>query len=196
MGDIVVVGASAGGIAPLKQLTSKLPRGLPVSVFAVVHTPPWRPSELPRILTNGSSLPARHPQTDDPIEPGWIYVAPPDHHLLIEKDRMRLWRGPKENRHRPAVNPLFRSAAVTYGERVIGVVLSGSQDDGSAGLWWVKQYGGTTIVQHPESAEFPDMPNNALEHVQIDHVVHPDEMGHCIARLVTSGNGAGCGSSQ
>ncbi len=109
-----------------------------------------------------------------------IYVAPPDVHLLVEDGRIDLWRGPKENRVRPAVNPLFRSAALAYRDRVIGVVLTGNLDDGAAGLWWVKKFGGITIVQDPEEAIFDEMPRNALEYVQADYVA---PVGH-ISRLL------------
>src|SRR5947209_1758280 len=113
----VVIGASAGGLEALMQVTAGLPRDIPASLFVVMHIPPWHRSELPAILTGGGSLPAIHPANEQLIEPGYIYVAPPDQHLLVHDSRIQLWRGPKENRHRPAVNVLFRSAAVVYGER-------------------------------------------------------------------------------
>ena len=169
--DIIVVGASAGGVAALRMLVSLLPRDLPASVFAVVHIPPWGNSELPAILNYNGHLPAVHPRSGQPIQPGLIYIAPPDQHLLLQKDRVQLWRGPKENRHRPAVNPLFRSAAVVFKKRVVGVVLSGALDDGTTGLWWIKEFGGVTVVQDPKEAAFPEMPWSAMEHVAVDHVL-------------------------
>ena len=148
--DIIVIGASAGGIAALKELTSHLAPDLNASLFIVQHIMASRRSELPKILSGSGRLPAVHPVSGQHIEPGVIYVAPPDYHLIIEDGAVQLWHGPKENYHRPAINPLFRSAAVTYGERVIGVILSGSLDDGVSGLWGVKKYGGVTIVQDPQ----------------------------------------------
>ncbi|HEY1341565.1 MAG TPA: chemotaxis protein CheB, partial [Bryobacteraceae bacterium] len=136
--DIVVVGASSGGVEALQQFAGGLPRDFPAAVFVVLHLLPWAPSLLPDILSRAGPLTAMHAENDQPIEPGRIYVAPPDRHLLVEEDRMALWRGPKENLHRPAVNALFRSAAVAHRERVVGIVMSGALDDGSAGLWWIK----------------------------------------------------------
>jgi two-component system chemotaxis response regulator CheB len=168
--DIIVVGASAGGVEALKQLVSYLPPDLPAAVFAVLHISPWTESLLPKILDHTGTLPAQHPVSGQRFWPGNIYVAPPDQHMLLEKDTIRLWRGPKENLHRPAVNPLFRSAAVYYKERVTGVVLSGARDDGSAGLWWIKEFGGLALVQEPKEAAFADMPQSAIEHVAVDYV--------------------------
>jgi two-component system chemotaxis response regulator CheB len=128
-------------------------------------------------------LPALHPAGGQAIDCGTIYVAPPDYHLLLERDRVDLWRGPKENRHRPAVNALFRSAAVAFGNRVIGVVLSGLLDDGAAGLWWIKRFGGIAVVQDPEDAQSPEMPAAALEHVKVDYVLPASEIGPLLAKL-------------
>jgi two-component system chemotaxis response regulator CheB len=169
----------------LQTLVSGLPTDLQASVFVVVHIPPPIPSNLPRIINlncNGC-LPALHPHEGEPIKRGHIYIAPPDYHLLVENGHIRLWRGPKENRFRPAVNALFRSAAFEYRDRVIGIVLSGALDDGSTGLWWVKHFGGLAIVQDPSDAMFPDMPRNALAHVRADYVVPSVEMGPLLADL-------------
>src|SRR5688572_4524961 len=127
--DIVVVGGSAGGIDALKQLVAGLPADLPAAVFVVVHLPAHGPSVLPRILSRAGPLRAVHPQDGQPIRPGMIYVAPPDYHLLVKPGHARITRGPRENKHRPAVDALFRTAARSYGGRVVGVVLSGVLDD-------------------------------------------------------------------
>lgn len=119
------------------------------------------------------------------ITPGVIYVAPPDYHLLVEDGKMELWHGPKENRNRPAINPLFRSAATAYRERVIGVVLSGNLDDGSAGLWWVKKEGGIAIIQDPLRCEHPEMPRNALDYVDVDYVLDAPAIGPMLTRLAS-----------
>ncbi|HEX8037215.1 MAG TPA: chemotaxis protein CheB, partial [Ktedonobacterales bacterium] len=140
--DIIVIGASSGGVETLTRLVSGLPEDLPAAVFVVVHTPAHTPSALPRILARHCPLPAEHAADGAAISHGHIYVAPPDYHLLVERDRMRVVRGPRENRHRPAVDPLFRSAAQTYGRRAVGVVLTGALDDGTAGLFAIKMRGG------------------------------------------------------
>jgi two-component system chemotaxis response regulator CheB len=132
---------------------------------------PDGPALLPEILSAASPLPAINPVDGEPLRPACIYVAPPDHHLLVEPERVRVTRGPKENRFRPAVDALFRSAAYAFGSRVIGVVLSGYLDDGAAGLWAVKDRGGIAIVQDPAEALHPSMPNHALQNVEVDYVV-------------------------
>ena len=179
------MGASAGGVEALQRLIRGLPADLGASIFVVVHIPPWCKSELPGIITRSGSLIALEAEAEQPFQPGRIYIAPPDYHLLVEHQHVRLWRGPKENRHRPAINALFRSAAVAYKSRVIGVILSGALDDGSAGLWWIKQFGGLAVVQDPDEARFPEMPRSALEHVDVDHVVGLSDMGSLLATLVT-----------
>src|SRR5436305_8666927 len=136
-----------------------------------MHTSPEAPSMLADILDRCGRLPALTPGDGERIRPRTIYVAPPDRHLLIEPNRVRVTRGPKENRFRPAVDPLFRSAAQTYGPRVVGVVLTGGLDDGTAGLWTVKELGGTAIVQDPKDALVDSMPRSALQHVHVDHCV-------------------------
>jgi two-component system chemotaxis response regulator CheB len=187
--DIVVVGASAGGVEALTQFVTALPRTLPAAIFIVLHVAPAGGSQLPDILTRKGRLPARHPVDEEPIACGQIYVAPPDRHLMIGLGFVRVVQGPRENRHRPAADPLFRSAARTYGERVIGVVLSGGLDDGTAGLIAVKRAGGLAVVQDPQDATVPSMPQSAIEHVQIDHVVPAAALGPLIARLVGRGEG-------
>jgi two-component system, chemotaxis family, protein-glutamate methylesterase/glutaminase len=181
--DIVVVGASAGGVETLIKLVEKLPADLPASVFVVLHIPAQNPSLMPEILSRSGQLKAVHPMDDEAIQQRCIYVAPPDLHLLVERGRVHLLRGPKENRHRPAIDPLFRSAAAAYGPRVVGVVLTGSLDDGTAGLLAIKRLGGVAIVQDPVDALYPSMPLHALEHVDVDYKLPVSEIGPLITRL-------------
>jgi two-component system, chemotaxis family, protein-glutamate methylesterase/glutaminase len=182
--DIVVVGASAGGMGALAKLAAELPADFPAAVFVVWHLSPGVRSVLPQVLTRAGPLNAHVPSDGDRIEPGRIYVAPNDHHMLLEKGYIRVARGPKENRFRPAVDPLFRSAAYIYGPRVIGIVLSGALDDGTSGLWSIKMRGGTAIVQDPEDAEHRSMPLNALGNVAVDYTLPVEKMGALLARLV------------
>lgn len=181
--DLIVIGTSAGGVEALSSIAAALPEGLPAAVLAVLHLAPDHPSAMPRILSAAGRLPAIHPKDHEPLVPGRIYVAPPDHHMLVEPGRIRLVRGARENSHRPAVDPLFRTAAYNYGARVIGAVLTGALDDGAGGLLAVKQRGGTVVVQDPEDAFCPDMPRAALEYVKPDHVATLAEMGPLLARL-------------
>jgi tetratricopeptide (TPR) repeat protein len=182
--DIVVVGASAGGMGALERLVAGLPKDFPAAMFVVWHLSPGVRSVLPQVLKRAGPLPAAHPDDGDRIEPGRIYVAPNDHHLLLEKGYVRVAKGPKENRFRPAVDPLFRSAAYIYGPRVIGVVLTGALDDGTAGLWAIKLRGGTAIVQDPEDAMHRSMPLHALDNVEVDYTVPATEIGPLLGRLV------------
>ena len=139
---------------------------------------------LPEILEQAGCLPAANAKDGEMFEPGHIYVAPPDHHLLLERPRyLRVTRGPKENRSRPAVDPLFRSAAYAFGPRVIGVILTGGLDDGTAGLWSIKSRGGTAIVQDPEEAVAPSMPLSALKHVSVDHCMRLEEIAPLLVKL-------------
>jgi len=170
-------------VEALADLVSRLPAGLPAAVFIVLHVPAYGTSVLPGILSRRGPLPAVHPADGDRIENGRIYVAPPDHHLLVADGRIRLTRGPHENGHRPAVDTLFRSAARAYGPRVIGVVLTGTLDDGTAGLQAVKRCGGLAVVQDPDDALFASMPRCAIEGVAVDHVARLSEIGPTLARL-------------
>ncbi len=146
-----------------------------------MHIPPLRKSELPRVLEHEGHLSAVHPNSGERVGAGRICVAPPDQHLIFSAQHLELWHGPKENLHRPAINPTFRSAAVTFKERAIGVLLSGALDDGFAGLWWIERFGGLAIVQDPGQAAFPDMPRGAVEHV--DYIVPGCEMASLLAEL-------------
>jgi two-component system, chemotaxis family, protein-glutamate methylesterase/glutaminase len=183
--DIIVIGASAGGMEALEKLVRGLPDDLPAAVFVVWHLPPGVKSVLPAVLQRVGRLPAENPEDGDPIVPGRIYVAPNDHHMLLEQGYIRVAKGPKENRFRPAVDPLFRSAAYVYGPRVIGVVLTGALDDGTAGLWTIKLRGGTAVVQDPADALHRSMPLSALEAVDVDHKLPVTEIGALLGRLVT-----------
>ena len=181
---IITIGASAGGLEPLQAIVRQLPLDLLAAVFVVVHIPSQSPGTLPRIIAQGSVLPVEHPFDGQRHRPGYIYVAPPDQHMLLERDgRIRLSRGPKENRFRPAIDPLFRSAAHVHGPRVIGVVLSGHLDDGAAGLWAIKHHGGFAIVQAPREAVSPSMPSTALRYVAADHCLAASEIGPLLTRL-------------
>jgi len=182
--DIVVIGASAGGMDALQKLVSRLPADLPAAVFVVWHLAPGLKSVLPSVLSKAGPLPAFNPEDGDRIEKGRIYVAPNDHHMLLEKGYVRITKGPKENRFRPAIDPLFRSAAYVYGPRTIGVVMTGALDDGTAGLWTIKLRGGTAIVQEPADAMIRSMPMNALEHTDADYQVPAAEIGELLGRLV------------
>ena len=179
----MVIGTSSGGVEALRRLAGDLPPELPAALFVVMHVPEWAPSVLPDILSRAGPLKAVHPEDGDRIEKGRIYVAPPDFHLLGERGRVRLTRGPKENRHRPAVDPLFRTAAVAYGPRVVGVVLSGTLNDGTAGLQAVKQRGGVAVVQDPGDALFSGMPESALEYVGADHCLPMEKIAPLLVRL-------------
>jgi two-component system, chemotaxis family, protein-glutamate methylesterase/glutaminase len=181
--DIVVVGASAGGVEALRTMVSRLPADLPAAVFVVLHVPAIATSVLPAILRRAGDLPADHAVDGAEIERGCIYIAPPDHHLLIQPGFMRVNRGPKENGYRPAIDPMFRTAAATYGSRVVGVILSGVLDDGTAGLAMVKTHGGHALVQDPASALYPMMPTSAIDAAEPDLVAVPEELAEVIAQL-------------
>lgn len=180
---IIVAGASAGGIPSLKALLGVLPADLNAAVFVVQHLSPDYRSTLAHVLGRSTAFRVRQPDDGERIEPRTVYVASPDHHLLIEQDRVLVKRGPKENRFRPSIDALFRSAAYSHNSRVIGIVLSGALDDGTSGLWTIKRLGGTTIVQAPDEAEFDSMPLSALEQVEVDHCMTISEMGRLLRSL-------------
>jgi two-component system, chemotaxis family, protein-glutamate methylesterase/glutaminase len=167
--NIIVIGASLGGIDAMKELVGGLPERFPATILFVQHVGPTATSLLPKILADAGPLPVSSPTDFEPLKSGHIYVAPPDHHLLLEQGYVRLTRGPKENRFRPSIDTLFRSAAYAYGPRVVGVVLTGMLDDGTAGLWAVKDRGGTSIVQDPKEATAPSMPQSAMQYVEVDY---------------------------
>ena len=189
--DVVVVGASAGGVEALMGLVRALPADLPAAVFVVLHVPPTGTSLLPEILSRRGPLPARHPADGEAFRPGQIYVAPPDRHLLVQRGRVCLTRGPRENRARPAVDPLFRSAARAYGPRAVGVVLSGTLDDGTAGLLAVRSRGGVGIAQDPTEALFPSMPLSCIEHGAVDLTLPVADIAATLAHLAREDVAAG-----
>lgn len=181
--EIVVVGASAGGVEALQTLIGGFPASTSASVFVVLHIPPDATSKLHEVLAAKSALPVEPARDGAPILPGRVYVAVPDRHLLIESNSIRVTRGPRENRARPAVDVLFRSAAYYKGSKTIGVILSGNLDDGTAGLWTIKDRGGIALVQSPDDAFYPSMPRSAIEHVDVDHVLPVADMPSLIASL-------------
>jgi two-component system, chemotaxis family, protein-glutamate methylesterase/glutaminase len=181
--DIVVVGASAGGVTALTDFVKSIPDDFTGSIFVVLHIPPSSPSNLPAILTRAGVLKAVHPKDGDRIKPGQIYVAPPDHHMLLEGTSVLVKKGPEENRFRPSIDALFRSAAYVYGPRVIGVVLSGLLNDGTSGLWSIKRLGGVAIIQEPEDADYPSMPMNVMNYVKVDYAVPAIQIGALLGEL-------------
>jgi two-component system chemotaxis response regulator CheB len=184
--EVVVVGASAGGVHALTELVGGLPLDLPAAVLVVLHVPSTGTSTLPAILSRVGGLPATHAEDGERIEQAHIYVAPPDFHLGLQNGTIRLTRGPRENGHRPAIDTLFRAAALAYGPKVIGVVLSGALDDGALGARAIKAVGGTTIVQSPEDAIYPDMPRSAIALDDPDHVAPVAEIARLLAELAGS----------
>jgi two-component system, chemotaxis family, protein-glutamate methylesterase/glutaminase len=181
--NLVVIGASAGGVHALLEIAEKLPPQFPAPVCIVQHIGS-NPSILPELLRHRGPNPARHIEDGQPLEAGMLHVAPPDRHVLVVGDRLRLTQGPKENHVRPAIDPLFRSAALAYGPDVIGVILTGQLDDGTAGLKSIKECGGVAIVQDPMTATEPEMPASALAHVDVDHCVALADVASLLARLV------------
>lgn len=182
--ELVVIGASAGGVEVLKDVVAGLPADLPATVCIVLHISPGSPSALAHILGRAGHLPCQPAGDREPLRHGTILVAPPDRHLVIEDSVARLSVGPRENGHRPAVDVLFRSAATVWHDGVVGVVLSGTRDDGSAGLAAIKAYGGLTVVQDPKEALYPGMPANAIAHVAVDAVVPSSLIAETVSAMV------------
>jgi two-component system, chemotaxis family, protein-glutamate methylesterase/glutaminase len=167
----VVIGASSGGVEALTDLVARLPADLAAAVLVVPRTPPTRDRRLPAILGRAGVLPAAHARDGEPIRPGQIYVAPPNYHLAVQAESLQLVQGPTENGFRPAADPLFRTAARAYGARVVGVVLSGAMDDGSARLKAIKREGGVAVAQDPDDALVAGMPRSAIRLDDVDHVL-------------------------
>ena len=181
--DIIVIGGSAGAIEAIESLLQGVSADIPAALFIVIHSSLDAPGLLANIFAKRTDLNVRYAEDNEPIELGNIYIAPPDRHLLIKPGVCRVVRGPKENNFRPAVDPLFRSAAYTYGSRVIGVLLSGSLDDGAHGIFQIKREGGITIAQSPEDAQQPGMPLAAIQRVGVDHAVPAAEIGPLLDQL-------------
>jgi two-component system chemotaxis response regulator CheB len=181
--EIIAIGGSAGSLSALTQIIETLPAECSAAVFVVIHIPSYQKSHLAEVLASKGPVPAIQVSESQSIQGGKVYVAPPDSHMLIERGRVLPWRGPKEDRHRPAINPLFRSAAESYGSNVVGVVLSGALQDGSAGLWKIKQRGGLAVVQDPQTAPVRDMPESVLKYVEADHVLSSQDIAALLVRL-------------
>jgi two-component system chemotaxis response regulator CheB len=180
--NIVVIGASAGGVRALEILVGGLPGDLQAAIFVILHTPATDKSMLPEILSRAGQIPAFRAEDNGEVQNGRIYVAPADRHMMLERGRVRVVFGPRENLFRPAIDPLFRSAAYAYGRSVIGILLSGTLDDGCEGLGSIQERGGLVVVQEPGDAEFPHLPLHAIERIDVDHVLPAAE----IARFLTS----------
>ncbi|WP_295994921.1 chemotaxis protein CheB [Rugamonas sp.] len=203
MQKLIVIGASAGGVNALTSVTSALPANLRATVLIVMHIGARR-SLLPEILQKLCPLPVKHAEDCLPLLPGQVLIAPPDRHLTVEihdgQPRARLWRGPKEHYTRPAIDPLFRSAAAAFDGLVIAAILTGYLDDGTAGLHAVKTCGGYAIVQDPKDAQVPDMPASALSYVTVDNVLPLCEIGPMLTALAAHAPqwpaGAGVGAAD
>ena len=187
--DLVVIGASAGGVEALSAIARALPADFGAPVIVVLHVPASGPSVLPQILARAGTLPAAHAEDGEELQPGRIYVAPPNCHVLVSDHRIELSRGPRENGHRPAIDPLFRSAAAAHDGRTAGVVLSGALDDGTAGLYTIKERGGATLVQDPDEALYPSMPTSAIRYVEPDYVLPLQALADELVRLTAGDNG-------
>lgn len=187
--DIIVIGGSAGSHSALKQIIGDLPADLPASIFIATHVPSHVGGYLAQLLEKSCAIPVLTAVDGQPIERNRIYVAVPDHHLLVIDGTVRLGNGPRENMARPAIDPLFRSAALSYGPRTVGVILSGLLNDGASGLGAIKACGGTAIVQNPLEAVEDQMPLAALETVDADQVAPASGLGHAISEVVTENAG-------
>jgi len=189
--DVVAIGASAGGFQALSELAKRLPGDFPAAVLVTIHLHAEASNVLADLIDRAGPLPAAFAREGEEIAPGGIYIAPPDLHLLVEDGRVILRRGPRENGARPAVDPMFRSIALDYGSRAVGVILTGRLNDGSSGLHAIKRCGGIAVVQDPRDAEHPDMPTGALASTPVDHVVTLGDMAALLSRLVAQPAGRG-----
>jgi two-component system chemotaxis response regulator CheB len=184
--NVIVIGASAGGLKATIELVKKIPADLPVAIFVVIHV---SKASMPQIiiqqLQKYTTYRCLLPQGEEKIQVGCLYFAPPDFHLLVKADTVKLIKGPHENRWRPSIDVLFRSAAAAFNSRVIGIVLSGMLDDGTSGMSAIKRSGGTCIVQEPAEAEYTDMPQNVLNNVAVDYRVPVADMGYIIDDVVS-----------
>jgi two-component system chemotaxis response regulator CheB len=180
---IVVVGTSSGGLEALRAMAEKLPADFPSAICVVIHTAPDSPGMIPEIVGRVTRLKTVTVFESAQLEPGTIYFPPPDRHLVVEPNHARAIRGPKENLFRPAIDPLFRTAAQSYGPAAIGVILTGNLNDGTDGLAAIRQRGGTAVVQDPREALFPAMPQSALLHVNVDYCVPLKEIAPLLIEL-------------
>jgi two-component system chemotaxis response regulator CheB len=183
--DIIVIGGSSGATAPLKVILGALPKDLPAAVFIVLHIPARSLGLLATVTSAAAALPVHAAADGMTISPGNIYLAVPDHHLILADGRIRLGRGPRENMARPSIDPLFRSAAISYGPRVIGVILSGLLNDGASGLEAIKRCGGLTIVQDPADAIADEMPRSALQALEVDLTLVAARIGDVLSELAS-----------
>jgi two-component system chemotaxis response regulator CheB len=182
--DIVVIGASAGGVEALMQLFRQLPANLPASIAVVIHRSPVQRSNLTKVLGGHAALPVAEPAYGELFQKGRIYLAPADHHLTLNHRHLHVTRGPKEHMTRPAVDPLFRSAAASYGSRTVGIVLTGGGDDGVSGLIAIKQANGLALVQDPSDAKISAMPSNAVRFDHVDRVLPLERIPAVLTALV------------
>jgi two-component system chemotaxis response regulator CheB len=187
--DLIAIGTSAGGVEALLKLVAKLKPDIPATILVTIHLSAQFRSELDRLLSRAGPLPAHFAAHGERYRRGTIYLAPPDRHLLIEGGRIYLGSGARENNVRPAIDAMLRSVAVCCGSRAIGVVLTGTLDDGASGLWAIHQCGGLTVVQDPEDAAFSDMPQNALVMVKPDHLVALHDLPALLGKLVREPSG-------
>ena len=181
--DLVVIGGSAGAVEALTSLLARIPPRIGSTILVAIHRSPELPGAMPEVLSRCGSLPVSYAVEGEEFRPGHVYIAPPDHHLLVSGERLRVTRGPREHGFRPAIDPLFRTAAREHGARTVGVILSGVLDDGVEGLALVKRHGGVAIVQRPEDAVHDEMPENALTQVPVDHALPAALIGPLLARL-------------
>ncbi|WP_037080643.1 chemotaxis protein CheB [Rhizobium sp. CCGE 510] len=184
--DIIAIGGSAGSGAVLRTLVADLPADLPASIFVSTHIPANSPGFLPEMLAARCKLPVTQAVDGQPIERGHVYLAAPDRHLLLMGETIKFGAGPRENMVRPSIDPMFRSAALSFGPRVVGLVLTGMLNDGAAGLHAIKSNGGTAVVQHPLDAEADQMPLAALEAVEVDHVAPAADLGRLLTDIAGS----------
>src|SRR5215510_9797166 len=188
--DVVAIGASAGGVEALAFLCTRLPAQFPATILVTQHLPSHSASALDHVLSQPGHLPAAFARDGDPLSKGQIFLAPPGCHLIADRDRLLLGKGPRENNVRPAIDPMLRSVAACCGSRAVGVVLTGTLADGASGLWALEQCGGITVVQDPADAAFSEMPSNALNRVTPDHVIGLTALPELLTSLALKPAGA------
>jgi two-component system chemotaxis response regulator CheB len=182
--DVIAIGASAGGVGSLQRVVEHIPADFPAAILIALHLPDGIRSMLPEILTRAGNLPATHAVDGEVVRGGHVYVAPAGFHLMVNRGQLVVHRGAREHGVRPAIDPLFRSVAIAYGPRAVGVVLSGLLDDGTVGLREIKRAGGLAVVQDPRDTEWPSMPRSALAHVQVDYSVPAAQIGPLLQQIV------------